>query len=144
MKAKSLIPYLGYKDAPLAIEWLCNAFGFEKHLVVPGENGIINHAELTFGNVMIMLGSSEHNKETEFSKHLKHPLDIGGCETQTPYIIMDDIYLDEHFAKAKSGGAKIMIELRTEDYGGRNFSCADLEGHLWSFGSYDPWKTENK
>jgi uncharacterized glyoxalase superfamily protein PhnB len=143
MKAKSVVPYLGYKDAPSAIEWLCNAFGFEKHLVVPGENRIIIHAELKFGNVMIMLGSSVHNRETEFSKHLRHPLDIGGFETQTPYIIMNDIDLEEHFEKAKSAGAKIIIELRKEDYGGRNYSCADPEGHLWSFGSYDPWKKEN-
>ena len=30
-----------YQDAPAAIEWLCSAFGFQKHLVVPGENGTI-------------------------------------------------------------------------------------------------------
>jgi uncharacterized glyoxalase superfamily protein PhnB len=46
-----------YRDAPAAIEWLAKAFGFEKHLVVPGENGTIEHAQLTFGNGMIMLGS---------------------------------------------------------------------------------------
>ncbi|HEX7441145.1 MAG TPA: hypothetical protein VF319_13720 [Caldimonas sp.] len=26
-----------------------------------------------------------------------------------------------------------------EDYGGRGFSCFDLEGHLWAVGTYDPW-----
>jgi len=144
MKATSIIPYLGYKDAPKAIEWLCSVFGFEKHLVVPGDNGVIVHAELKLDKVMIMLGSADHNKESEFSKYLKHPSDTGGCETQTPYIIMEDSYLDDHFAKAKAGRAKIIIELRAEEYGGRNYSCADLEGHLWSFGSYDPWKAESK
>jgi uncharacterized glyoxalase superfamily protein PhnB len=48
---------LRYRDAQAAIEWLCRAFGFEKHLVVPGEGGTIAHAELSFGNGMIMLGS---------------------------------------------------------------------------------------
>jgi len=90
MKATSLIPYLGYKDAPAAIEWLCTAFGFEKHLVVPGANGMIVHAELKLDRIMIMLGSADHNKESEFSKYLKHPSQTGGCETQTPYIIIVD------------------------------------------------------
>ena len=36
-------------------------------------------------------------------------------------------------------GATIATEIKDEDYGGRDFSCYDLEGHLWSFGSYDPW-----
>lgn len=71
MKATSSIPCIGYKDAATAIEWLCDAFGFQKHLIVPGENGIITHAELKLGNVMIMTGSSQH--EGEYSKLTKHP-----------------------------------------------------------------------
>ena len=60
MEATAIIPYLGYKNAPKAIEWLCNAFGFEVHLVVPADNGLIVHAELKLDKVMIMLGSAEH------------------------------------------------------------------------------------
>jgi uncharacterized glyoxalase superfamily protein PhnB len=30
----TVILCLRYRDAPAAIEWLCRAFGFEKHLVV--------------------------------------------------------------------------------------------------------------
>ena len=53
-----IIPALRYVDAPAAIEWLCAAFGFERHLVVPGDNKQIAHAQLTFRNSMIMLGSA--------------------------------------------------------------------------------------
>ena len=137
MKATSIIPGLGYKNAPVAIEWLCEAFGFEKHLIVPGDHGIITHAQLTLGSVMIMLGSS--GSGSEYSKLIKHPGDIGGFETQSPYIIIDDP--DAMYQRVKKHGAKIAIEITTEDYGGRGFSCYDLEGHLWNFGSYDPWKT---
>jgi uncharacterized glyoxalase superfamily protein PhnB len=56
MTASSIIPGLVYNDAPAAIEWLCKAFGFRKHLVVLGENGVVQHAELTLGKAMIMLG----------------------------------------------------------------------------------------
>ena len=55
----SIIPGLRYADAPAAIEWLCEAFGFEATLVVPGEEeGAIAHAQLVLGNGMIMLGSA--------------------------------------------------------------------------------------
>lgn len=58
----TVIPTLRYRDAAAAIEWLCKAFGFEKHLVVPGENGAIAHAQLIFGNGMIMLGSARDDE----------------------------------------------------------------------------------
>ena len=32
-----------------------------------------------------------------------------------------------------------MIDIKDGDYGGRGFTCRDPEGHLWNFGSYDPW-----
>jgi uncharacterized glyoxalase superfamily protein PhnB len=53
----TIIPVLLYRDAPAAIEWLFQAFGFEKHLVVPNDDETIAHAQLSFGNGMIMLGS---------------------------------------------------------------------------------------
>ena len=45
-----IIPGMRYRNAPAAIEWLCKAFGFEKNLVVPDQNGGIAHAQLTFGD----------------------------------------------------------------------------------------------
>jgi uncharacterized glyoxalase superfamily protein PhnB len=132
----TLIPVLRYRDAPAAIEWLSQTFGFEKHLVVPNEDGTIAHAQLSFGNGMIMLGSVLRN-ETEFGRLMKQPDEIGGAQTQAIYVVVADA--DAAYARAKTGGAKITMEIRDEDYGGRAFSCHDLEGHLWSFGSYDPW-----
>ncbi len=140
MTTKSIIPSINYKNAITAIEWLCNAFGFQKHLIVPNAEGKIIHAELTLDNIMIMVGSTDSG--TEFSKLIKHPSDIGGFETQSPYIVLDDKEIDEHYKRAKKYGAKIIVELKEEDYGGKNYSCYDLEGHLWNFGSYDPWNTK--
>jgi len=130
----NVIPALRYNDAAAAIEWLCKAFGFEKHLVVPGEHGSIAHAQLTFGNGMIMLGSA---RDDEFGRLVKPPRDLGGCGTQSPYIIVEDA--DKHYARAVAAGARIVIEIKDEDYGGRGYSCQDPEGHVWNFGTYDPW-----
>jgi uncharacterized glyoxalase superfamily protein PhnB len=130
----TIIPCLRYRNAPAAIEWLCEAFGFEKPLVVPNPDGTIAHAQLSFGNGMIMLGSIV---DSEFGRLMKQPDEIGGAETQTPYVIVADA--DVVYSRAKAAGAKIVIDIKDEDYGGRGFSCRDLEGHLWNFGTYDPW-----
>lgn len=132
----TVIPCLRYRDAPKAIDWLCTVFGFEKHLVVPNDDGTIAHAQLGFGNGMVMLGSVA-KVENEFGRLIKQPDEIGGMETQSPYLIVSDA--DAVYQRAKSAGAKIDIEIKDEDYGGRAFSCRDLEGHLWNVGTYDPW-----
>jgi uncharacterized glyoxalase superfamily protein PhnB len=135
----TIVPCLRYRDAPAAIEWLCRAFGFAKHLVVPGDNGTIAHAQLTLGNGMIMLGSENPN---EFGRLMTHPKDTGGRETQSAYVIVNDI--DGHYARAKAAGAEIVIDIADQDYGGRLYTCRDLEGHVWNFGSYDPWQDTEK
>ncbi|MBX3436942.1 MAG: hypothetical protein KF861_05595 [Planctomycetaceae bacterium] len=133
----TVVPCLRYRDAPAAIEWLCGTFGFEKRLVVPGENNTIAHAELTFGNGMIMLGSVIDN---EFGKMMAQPDEIGGRETQCSYVIVADV--DAIAAGAKAAGAQTVMDVKNEDYGGRSYSCRDLEGHLWFFGTYDPWSAQ--
>lgn len=133
----TIIPVLRYRDAPAAIEWLCVTFDFVKHLVVPGENGTVAHAQLSFGNGMIMLGTAQKN-ETEFGRLMTLPNAAEVGQTQSVYVVVVDA--DATYAKARAGGAKIAMEIRDEDYGGRAFSCYDLEGHLWSFGTYNPWK----
>lgn len=130
----TVIPAIRYRDANAAIEWLCKAFGFEKHLVVPDENGTVAHAQLAFGNGMIMLGSA---REDEFGQWVKPPSEIGGIGTQSAYVIVEDA--NAHYARAKAAGAEIVMEVEDQDYGGRLYSCLDPEGNLWSFGTYDPW-----
>ena len=136
----SIIPCLSYNDAPAAIDWLCKSFGFQKKMVVPAGENKIAHAQLTIGDSMIMVNSS--GMETEFSKLIKTPSEVGSVVTQTPYVILSAEEIDAHYENAKSNGAKIIQQLAEQDYGGKNFSCYDIEGHLWSFGSYDPW-TDN-
>jgi uncharacterized glyoxalase superfamily protein PhnB len=130
----TIIPCLRYHDAQSAMEWLCRAFGFEKHAVYEAPDGSIMHAELRFGNGMIMLGSKS---DTPFAKLQKHVSEVGGTGTQSPYVIVSDA--DAHHSQALAAGATIVLPLKTEDYGGRGYSCLDPEGYLWSFGTYDPW-----
>ena len=85
---------------------------------------------------MIMLGSA---RDDEYGRLIKAPSDLGDVTTQAPYIVVADV--DEHYRRAREAGAEIVFELRDQDYGSREYSCRDLEGHLWSFGTYDPWES---
>lgn len=131
----SVIPCLRYRDALAAIDWLCRAFGFERQLVVPGAAGEVVHAQLSYGNGMLMLGSVT---DSEYGRLMTQPDQTGGACTQSLYLIVNSA--DALYSSAKAAGAEIVIELKDEDYGGRGFSCRDPEGHLWSFGTYDPWE----
>ena len=134
----TVIPGLRYRNAKAMIEWLGKAFGFEKQAIYEGSNGVVMHAQLTFGNGMIMIGSVDNG--TPSSKLLKQPDEIGGAETQTPYLVAADI--DALYASAKAAGAKMVIDLEEKEYGGKAFSCVDPEGHVWHVGTYDPWEAQ--
>jgi uncharacterized glyoxalase superfamily protein PhnB len=85
---------------------------------------------------MIMVGSVM-KKETEFGKLMKQPDEIGGAETQCSYVMVADA--DAVLARALANGAKVLIPIKDEEYGGRDFTCSDPEGHIWCVGTYDPW-----
>jgi uncharacterized glyoxalase superfamily protein PhnB len=121
---------LRYEDAPAAIEWLERAFGFRRGLVVPGDDGSVVHAEMSFGTGGIMLGSI---KDSQVG--ISTPRSLGGS-TQSIYVIVEDP--DAHYARARAAGAEIVYELADQDYGSRDYSARDPEGHLWSFGTYRP------
>lgn len=130
----TIIPALRYPDSNAALEWLCRAFGFSRRAAYTDDAGIVVHAELAFGNGMIMLGPAA---DTPFGRFVRLPAEIGGVETQTPYLVVADP--DAHHARAVAAGAEILLPLRDESYGGREYSCRDPWGHVWTFGTYDPW-----
>ncbi len=129
----AIIPTLRYRDAPKAIDWLCDTFGFDRHMVVDDGAGGIVHAQLTLGDGMIMVGSA---RDDAFGKLIGQPT-ADHPDTQCAYVIVEDI--KGHFAKAQSAGAEIVMPLEAQNYGGHNYAARDLEGHLWSFGDYNPY-----
>ena len=138
----TVVPSLRYRNALAAIDWLIRAFGFEKQAVYLGpDSTTVMHAQLTFGNGMVMLGSVaiEGDNENEYNKLMVQPDEVGGRETKGIYLIVNDA--DQVHATAKAAGAEMVLDIRDMDYGGRAFTCRDLEGHLWNIGTYDPWPT---
>jgi uncharacterized glyoxalase superfamily protein PhnB len=126
----SIFPFLQYRDGAAAVDWLEQAFGFERSLVLLGENGAVDHAELTLGTGTIMIGSLE-----DPSLGLKSPRDLESVG-QGIYVAIDDV--DAHCARAKAAGAEIVRRPADTSYGAREYMARDPEGHLWSFGTYVP------
>jgi uncharacterized glyoxalase superfamily protein PhnB len=121
----TVIPSLRYKDAPRAIRFLEEAFGFRAAMVVDGEGDTIAHAEMTYGSDgMVMLGT---DREDSYGSHAGHGW---------VYVVVEDA--DAHYAQAKAAGAEIARELTDQEYGSRDYSARDFEGNLWSFGTYRP------
>ncbi len=134
----ALIPCLRYRDAPAAIRFLCDAFGFERHAVHadPDDATIVHHAQLVLDGNMVMLGTDLPGEAKERYR-LRTPAEIGGV-TMSIYAVVDDP--DAHHARAADAGAAIMRPPHdNEGYPGRGYETRDCEGNVWSFGSYDPW-----
>ena len=130
----NIYPCLYYDDASTAIEWLERVFGFKKRLVVPGENGAIMHAEMSYAPGVIMVASARPEMG------LVSPRGLTGVN-QGLCVRVEDA--DAHCARATSAGAHIVRELRNEEYGSRGYQTKDLEGNHWYFGTYRPgahWK----
>ncbi len=138
VSGSTIIPGLRYRDAHAAIEFLCKAFGFTRHAVYDDGEGGVAHAQLVYGSGMVMLGSV---RDGDFGQHLLQPDQTGGKETQCPCVIVKDC--KAHYEQAKAAGARIVDDYAEKDYGGAGYSCRDPEGHLWWFGSYDPWAPES-
>ena len=125
-----------YADAAVAIDWLCEVFGFEVRLRIDGEGGRIEHSELTFGDGLIMVGSVGGSSGRKQPLPSQSPRALGGANTQMLCIYVDDV--DAHAAHVRQAGARIIDEPTTTDYGeeywsDRAYRAEDFEGHQWWF-----------
>ena len=133
-----LIPSMRYKDAHAAIDWLGRALGFERHAVYDGPDNTVAHAELRFGNGMIMLGSASNPRP--HPQYTATPAEADGRATSATYLV--SAKCAELYERAKGAGAEVLMELKTMDYGGLAFAVRDPEGYQWSVGEYDPWASK--
>jgi uncharacterized glyoxalase superfamily protein PhnB len=123
---RTIYPVLTYRDAPAALDWLQRALGFEKLFATPGPDGGIVHAELSFGTGIVMLGNGPGPS----------PDADWRSAAQSVYVAVEGA--DAHCERARAAGAVITREPEDLDYGSREYSARDLEGHHWHFGTYRP------
>jgi uncharacterized glyoxalase superfamily protein PhnB len=121
-------PILIYRDALAAMEFLTDAFGFEKVAAFARDDDptIVEHAQMRWplgGGIML---STAGKDESPFSQR--------SPGNDSLYVVCDDP--DELFERATNAGATLVHGPQDEDYGGRGFSVRDPEGNIWSFGTY--------
>ena len=122
--APTFYPCLTYDDAKMALAWLNEAFGFEVVEAYENGEGDIEHAEMSFGTGIVMLGSVKNRDLNE-----------------TPGLGLTYVACDEPDAlleRAKAAGATVIRDMVDTDYGSRDFIVADPEGNQWSFGTFRP------
>ena len=124
-----------YQDSAAAIDWLCKAFGFLLRLKVVGQDGRIEHSQLTFGEGVVMVADAER-KDRPGRELFASPRGLNGANTQSMAVYVDDV--DAHCGTAQAAGAVIVTQPETNDYGpdhwaDRTYEAIDLEGHHWWF-----------
>lgn len=124
-----IYPCLFYDDAPAAIAWLCEAFGFTRRFVVAGQGQRIEHSELSLGSGVVMVSSARPEQQRLSARSLP-----GVAQALSVYVADPDA----HHAHATAAGARVLRPLRTEDYGARGYMALDPEGQVWYFGNYRP------
>lgn len=125
--APRIYPTLRYSDAPAAIAFLTDTFGFRADEVNKGSDGRIDHALLAYGTGLVMISSRREGRGGD------DPFDHG---TSCTYIAVDDP--DAHHDRAVAAGADIIMDLVDQPYGSREYAARDLEGNVWAFGTYRP------
>ncbi|NUB42854.1 glyoxalase [Fertoebacter nigrum] len=129
-----LIAATRYHDCEAALAFLTDVFGLVPAGVYRDDSGRIQHAQMMLGTGMLMFGPEQGGA---FDAFMAHPSDTGGRATVSLYAVVTD--LDAVHGRCVAAGCTLLMPLREESYGGRSFSVRDCEGHVWTFGTYDPF-----
>lgn len=124
----AITPILSYRDPRAAMTFLVEAFGFEARTVVEHDDGSIMHAELVFGDSVVMLATASSDGGAE-----RPGLPAGA---HMVYVAVQDA--DAHHTRAVAAGADVFERPTDRDYGSREYGARDAEGGIWYFGTYVP------
>jgi PhnB protein len=123
----NVTPYLYVRAAANAIDFYKNVFGATEIMRMPGSNGKIMHAELRFGDSVVML--ADENPQSG----IMSPQTIGG------YSVGLHLYVENADAviqKAVESGAKLLRPIKNQFYGDRSGSLLDPFGHMWNVATH--------
>ena len=123
------VSILRYERIDEALSFLERAFGLVASFVAD-DHGVIVHAQVRAGSSSIFL--SPDVADDRYA--MRSPRHLNGTN-QCVYLVVDGD-IDHHAATAGAAGAEIVTEPHDTEYGGREYSCRDPEGHVWSIGTY--------
>jgi uncharacterized glyoxalase superfamily protein PhnB len=112
-----VIPVLIYPDVREAVAWLTTAFGFVERLQI-GEN---HRSQLSFGDGAVIIGDVRNDRRPPRPGEVTHSV----------MVRIDDVRA--HCARARTNGARILMEPTDFEYGERQYTAEDPAGHQWTF-----------
>ncbi|MCP9959463.1 VOC family protein [Streptomyces sudanensis] len=124
----SVCPTILYRDTEAAIRMLTEAFGFRREGVYEDEDGRVVHAELSYGDGVVMLGPKDGA-----GAYARMMADAGPVGV---YVVVEDA--DAHHARAVEHGVEVLMPPTDQPHGSRDYRARDAEGNVWSFGTYAP------
>jgi len=119
--SSTVVPVLVYDNVQLAVDWLCQNFGFVERLRFTDRDGHVSHAQLTFAEGAFMLG----RQGGEFRS--PRPDEV------SQYVLVRVEKVDEHFERVRESSAKIVRPLSDMPFGERQYTVKDPWGHQWTF-----------
>ncbi|HEY5464142.1 MAG TPA: VOC family protein [Hanamia sp.] len=132
---QNVISMLSYENGVSSLEWLKKAFGFEENMEMRFvEDGRLTHSELKAGENIIMIATpsvdyesinKQRKSDKQMDKWLSVPWVVNGL-----LVYVENV--EEYFKNAEESGAEILSEIE-EDFPGKRYRCADIEGHRWMF-----------
>jgi uncharacterized glyoxalase superfamily protein PhnB len=111
MPHSTVIPVLGYIDVRQAVDWLTRVFGFTERIRIAD-----HRVQLTYGSGDLVVTKSAAS---------------GGTANHSIMVRVTNV--DAHYLQSKQAGAQIFGEPTTFPYGERQYTVADLDGHVWTF-----------
>jgi len=125
-----VVPGLIYDDLRLAMEWLCETFGFTERLRVQGDDGTIGHAQLSIGDGAIFLGPSRQSLPgSHEAMEFRQPRP---GETSCSITVRVS-QIENHYEKARNYGVTILRPLQEYPFGEKQYTALDLAGYSWNF-----------
>lgn len=115
--------YLIVEGANDAIEFYKKVLGAEERMRMDGPDGRVGHAELQFGDSVVMLADAYPEMD------IRDPRTIGGTPVSLTIYVED---VDRTFADALAAGAAEVQPVEDKFYGDRAGQFEDPFGHRWS------------
>jgi uncharacterized glyoxalase superfamily protein PhnB len=123
-----LTPYLTVSDARNSLDFYERAFGFGRGNILPGPEGDIMHAEMTWQGKCVVMFSPE---SAASAMPMKTPAHSGVGPSLTFYVYCADV--DALTDQARQAGATVLAEPEEMFWGDRMATFRDPDGYLWSF-----------
>lgn len=122
----TVTPYLIVDDGNEAIAFYQKVFGATERMRIAGPGGGVGHAEIQFGDSVVMLADAFPDMG------FKSPKSYGGTPVSTCLYVSN---VDEVYAAAVEAGAQVVKPLENQFYGDRSGTVVDPFGHVWTVAS---------